>query len=180
MRLLPFRIGVGNLAAGFAQPKTPLPEQALTLTHRQMNLKVLRDPGTQRFPVPQRSPQTQVARGLAQRPVHFLPLRLAQTSGTPRALPFAQPGQTLGLKASHPVFHRARSISQQPADLRTGHALRHQQHPVEAVIIARFLRTANLVLQSHNDYLGISNLQWSHAYMKPQLPQCAITYDAQF
>ena len=157
MRLLPFRIGVGNLGAGFAQSKTPLPEQALTLTHCQTNLEVLLDPDTQRFPIPQRSPQTQVTRGLTQCPVHFLQLRLAQTSGTPSSLPFAEPGQSLGFKASHPVFHRAGSVSQQPTDLRTGHALRHQQHPMQAVIIARFFRTANLILQSQNDCLGISN-----------------------
>src|ERR1700758_4962841 len=127
MRLLPLRIGMGNLGAGFAQSKTPLPEQTLTLTHCQTNLEVLLDPSTQRFPIPQRSPQTQVTRGLAQRSVHFLPLRLAQTSGTSGTLSFAQSGQPLGLEASHPVFHRAGSISQQPADLRTSHALRHQQ-----------------------------------------------------
>ena len=165
MRLLPFRIGMGNLGAGFAQPKTPLPEQALTLTHRQMNLEVLLDPGTQRFPIPQRAGQAQVAWGLAQRLVHFLQLRLAQTSGTPGALSFGQPRQTSFLKTSDPIFHRARGVSEQPADLRTGHALSHKQHPMEPVIIARFFRTANLVLQSQNDGIGISNSQWSHASM---------------
>jgi len=40
---------------------------------------------------------------------------------------------------------------------------------VESVIIARFVRTANLVLQSQNHRLGISNLEWSHASMKPQI-----------
>ena len=169
MRLLPFRIGMGNQGTGFAQPKAPLPEQALTLTHRQVNLEALLDPGAQCFPIPQRAGQAQVARGLAQRPVHFPQLRIAQTSGTPGALPFAQPRQTSFLKTSDPIFHRARGVSQQPADLRTGHALGHQQHPMEPVIIARFFRTANLVLQSQNDRLGIRNLQWSHAHMKPQV-----------
>jgi hypothetical protein len=36
------------------------------------------------------------------------------------------------------------------------------------VIVPRFFRTANLVLQSQNHGRGISDLQWSHAYMKPQ------------
>ncbi len=169
MRLLPFRIGVGNQRAGFAQPKAPLPEQALTLTHRQVDLEVLPDPGAQRFPIPQRAVEADVARGLAQHPVHFLQLHLAQAPGTPAPLPFGQPSQTPFLESVHPIFHRARSVSQQLTDLGTGHALGDQQHPMEAVIIPRFFRTANLILQSQNDRLGIRNLKWSHAPMKPQV-----------
>ena len=168
MRLLALRIGMGDHGARFAQPKAPLPEQALTLTYPQADLEVLLDPGTQPFPIPQSAGQAEVARGLAKHPVHLLQLGLAQTSGTPGTLPFDQPSQTSFLKTSNPVFHRSRSISQQPTDLRTGHALGHQQHSVEPVVIARFFRTANLVLESENDCFGISNLEWSHAFMRPQ------------
>jgi len=170
MRLLSFRVGMGNLGSRFAQPKAALPEQALTLTHRQADLEVLGDPGAQRFPIPQGSRQTDVARCPAQNLVHFLQLCFAQTSRTSGALPFAQPGQPLSLEASNPVFHRARGISQQLADAGTGHPLGYQQHSMEAVIVTRFFRTANLVLQSQNHCLGISNLQWSHVSMKPQIP----------
>ncbi len=127
MRPLPFRIGMGNQGAGFAQPKAPLPEQPLTLAHRQMNPEAPLDPGTQRFPIPQRAGRTKIARSLAQRPVQFLQLRIAQSSGAAGALSLAQPGQPSLLETSDPIFHRARSIAQQPADLRTGHALGHQQ-----------------------------------------------------
>jgi hypothetical protein len=168
MRLLPFWIGMGNHGARLAQPKAPLPEQALALTHPQAHLEALLDPGTQRFPIPQRAAQAEVTRSLAQRLVHFLQLRLAQTSGAPRALPLAQSCQTPFLKTSNPIFHRSRSIPQQPTNLRTGHALGHEQHPMEPVIIARLFRTPNFVLQSENDRLGISNLEWSHAFMRPQ------------
>jgi hypothetical protein len=51
---------------------------------------------------------------------------------------------------------------------------------MKPVIIARFFRTTNLVLQSQNHNPGISNLKWSHDYMKPQVPECAIIYDAEF
>jgi hypothetical protein len=40
---------------------------------------------------------------------------------------------------------------------------------MEAVIIARFFRPPNLVLQAEDHSSGISNLQWFHAYMKPQI-----------
>ncbi len=168
MRLLPFQIRMGNQRAGLAQPKAPLPKQTLALAHPQMNLEALLDPGTQGFPVPPRAGQAQVARTLAQGPLYLPQLRPAQTPRTPRALALAQSGQTLGLKAADPVLHGARRVSEQAADLRTGRALGNQQHPVEPVIVPRFFRTANLVLQSQNYGLGISDLQWSHASMKPQ------------
>jgi hypothetical protein len=168
MRLLPLQIGVGNQGARFAQSEPPLPEQTLALAYPQMDLEALLDPGAQRFSIPQRAGQTPIARRLPQGSVHLPQLRLAQTPGTPRAMPLRQPGQSSVLKAPHPVLHRAWSIPEQPTDLWTGRSLGHQQHPMEPVIIARFFRTANLVLQSQNYCFGISNLQWSHAYMKPQ------------
>jgi hypothetical protein len=169
MRLLPFGIGMGNDRARFAQPEASLPEQALALAHRQVDLEALLEPGAQRLPVPQCSCQADVARHPAQRLVHYLQLGLAQTSRSPRALPFAQPGQTSGFKTLHPILHRARGVPQQSADLRTGQALRHQQHPVKPVIVARFFRTVNLILQSQNHRFGIGHLKWFHASMKPQI-----------
>lgn len=168
MRLLPFQVGMGNQRAGLTQPKAPLPEQALALAHLQANLELLLDPGAQRFPVPQRAGQAQVARSLAQSSVHLPQLRLAQTPGTPRAWPLGQPGQTLGLKAPNPVFHRARSIPKPATDFWTGRALCHQQHPMEPVIVPRFFRTTNLVLQPQYHSPGISDLDWSRENMKPQ------------
>jgi len=136
MRLLPLRIGMSHQGARFAQPKAPLPEQALTLAHPQADLEALLDPGTQRLPIPQRAIQAEVTRGLAEHPVHLPQLRLTQARGTPGALPFDQPAQTSFLKASNPIFHRARSVSQQPAHFRTSHTLGHQQHPMKPVIVA--------------------------------------------
>jgi hypothetical protein len=87
LRPVSFRIGTGNHGARLAQPKAPLPEQALTLAHRQVDFEALLDPSIQRFSIPQRARQAQVARDLAQHPFHFLQLRLTQTPGTPGALP---------------------------------------------------------------------------------------------
>ena len=169
MRLLLLQIGMGNQRARFAQPEAPLPEQTLALPHPQVDVKTLRDPGAQGFPIPQRAGQAPVARGLAQRPVHFRQLRFAQTPGTPLAWPLGQSGQAFGLKASDPILHRARGISEQAAHFSTSRSLGHQQNSMETVIIARFFRTANLVLQSQNHISGISNLEWSHSYIRPQV-----------
>ena len=169
MRFLPLLIGVGNQRARLAQPKDPLPEQTLTLTHPQLDLETLFDPGAQRFPVPQRAGQTQVASGLAQGPADFPQLRFAQTSRTPGALALGQPRKGLGLKTPHLILDGAGGVSEQAADFWTSPSLGHQQHSMETVIIARFFRSTNLVLQPQDHSSGISNLQWSHAYMKPQV-----------
>jgi len=168
MRLLPFQVRMGDQRAGLTQPKAPLPEQTLALTHPQVDLKMLLDPGAQRFAIPQRAGQAEVARSLAQDFVHLRQLCLTQTPGTPRAWPLGQPGQALGLKAPDPVLYRARGIPKQAADFWTGRALCHQQHAMEPVIVPGFFRTANLVLQSEYHRPGISDLKWSHQHMKPQ------------
>ena len=66
MRLLSFGIGVGNQGARLAQPETPLPKQALTLTHSQINPQLPLHPGTQGFSVPQRARQADIARRATQ------------------------------------------------------------------------------------------------------------------
>ncbi len=96
MRLLPFQVGMGNQRAGLTQSKAPLPEQTLALTHPQVDLEALLDPGAQRLPIPQRAGQAPVARRLTHGPVHLLQLRLAQTPGAPRAWPLGQLRPDLG------------------------------------------------------------------------------------
>jgi len=169
MRLLPFGIGVGKQGARLAQPETPLPKQALALTHSQANPAAPLDPGTQSFSIPQRTGQADLAWRATQHRIDLPQLRLAQTPGSSGAFPLHQSGEPSGLKASNPILYRSWSIPQNPTDLRTGHPLGDQQHPMQPVIIPRFFRTANLILQSQNDACSISNLQWFHVSMKPHL-----------
>ena len=119
MRLLPIQIRMGNQRAGLAQPKAPLPEQTLALAHPQVHLEALLDPGAQRFPVPQGTGQTQVARRLAQGSVHLPQLCLVEAPRTPRALPLSQSGQALHLEAAEP-----QPVTQGPAALASAEPLR--------------------------------------------------------
>jgi hypothetical protein len=169
MRLLPLRIGVGDQRAGFAQSKAPLPEQPLALPDPQMDLETLLDPSAQGFAIPQCATQPQVARRLAQGPIDLPELRFAQSSWASRTLPFGQPCQTVGFKTPNPILDGARSVAQQTSDFRAPRSLGHQEDPMETVIIARFLRTANLVLQAQYHRSSIIDLQWSHVDMKPQI-----------
>ena len=162
MRLLSLLLAVGNQGARFAQAKAPLPEQTLALPHPQRDLETLLDPGAERFPIPQRARQTEVARRLAQGPVDFPELRFAQTPRAPGTLPLGQPCETLGFKTPHPILDGARSVTQQAPHFRAGRSLGHQKNTVETVIVPRFFRTANLVLQSQNHGAGVIDVQWSH------------------
>jgi hypothetical protein len=68
---------------------------------------------------------------------------------------------------AHPVFDGPWGITQQSTNFWAGHPLGDQQHTVKAVIVPRFLRPANLILQPQNHRIGIGNVKWFHASMKP-------------
>jgi hypothetical protein len=110
-----------------------------------------------------------IPRRATQHRIELPQLRPVQTLGAADAFPLHQSGEPSGLEASHPIFRGSWSIPQKPRDLGTGHPLGDQQHTMQSVIIARFLRTANLILQSQYDARGISDLQWFHVPMKPHL-----------
>jgi len=157
MRLLYFRIRVGDQRARFAQAKAELSKHSLALAHAQPSPAVPLNPSLEGLPVPQGSGQADLARRAANRRLHLLNLRLAQTLGASRPGSFYQTGQTSLFKMSNPVLDRPRGVSQQCGRLRTGHALGNQQHPVKAMIVPRFLRTTNLVLKSENHGSGIGD-----------------------
>ena len=78
MRLLPFRIGEGDLGPRLAQPKAQLPEQALALTHAQRDAVLLSDPDRQRFAIPQIAAQPGLPRRLAKSRADLFQLLLIQ------------------------------------------------------------------------------------------------------
>jgi len=65
----------------------------------------------------------------------------------------------------NPILDRTRSVAEQPGDLRTGQALRHEQDPVQAVIVTGLLRTLDFLLQTQ-DGGGIGYREWSHDYRR--------------
>jgi len=171
MRLLQFQIGVANQRARFAQPKAKLSNHPLALAHTQMNAVALPDPNPEGLPVPQGPRQPNLALRAVQHCLHLLELRFAQALGPSGSRPFHQPGQTPFFKMSNPILHRPWGIPQESTHLRAAHPLSHQQHPVKTVIVARFLRTTNLISKSKNHGSRIGDGKWFHAPMKPHLQQ---------
>lgn len=93
-------------------------------------------------------------------------LYFAQAIGSSPSRPLDQAAQTALLKTTHPIFHRPERVAQKPPNLRTGHPPGYEQNPVQAMIVTRFLRTANLVLKSQNHDISISNGKWFHVPTK--------------
>ena len=167
MRLLQRRIRVGNRGARFAQAEAELAEHPLALAHAQPNPVAPCEPDLQRLPVPEVPAQGRRGRRLPQYQLNLLQLRRAQSLGPAGSRPFHQPGKTALFEMPHPVFNRAGGIAQQSTNFRACHPLGDQQQPVETVIVSRFIRPANLILQSQNHGFGIGNAQWFNISMKP-------------
>src|ERR1700747_209904 len=78
-----------------------------------------------------------------------------------------------------PILHRAWRISQESRHFRAGHALCHQQDAVQAVIVTRFLRALDFLLQAKTAEASEIKI----GLMSPGdhvSTCCAITYDAVF
>lgn len=136
MRGLPLGIGLRDLRSWFAQSKAELAEQPLTLAHFQLHAQFTTQKRRQRRAVPHRCGQAELGRMGAKCLLHPRQLIFVQATGPARTLAFGQAGQPVRLKALHPVYHRAGRIAQYIGDLWTGHALSHEEHAVESVIVA--------------------------------------------
>jgi predicted nicotinamide N-methyase len=137
---------LGEHWSGLAQPEPELTKQSLALTHAQANAVLVFDPGRQRLAVPQINRQTDIARSAAQNAVDFPQLCRVQPRRTSRALALGQARQSSLLKPTYPVLHRPWRVAEQTPHFRAGQALSHQQNTVQSVVIARFLRTLDLLL----------------------------------
>jgi hypothetical protein len=168
MGFLRHGIGMGQRGAWFAQPEAELTEHALALANPDGDAVPLLNPGTECFSIPEVPTQTNLPRRVAQNLIHRLPLFFRQASGPSRSFPLQQSRQTISFKTTDPILHRSWCIAQKMCHLRAGHALGYQQHSMETVIVARFFRAANLILQSENDRGRVCNGKWFHSSMKPQ------------
>lgn len=168
MRLVKLRIGLCNQRSGFPQAEAQLPEQALTLAHPQANTVLALNPSAERLPIPEVSTQSNLSRSLAKNAVDLLHPDFAQASGTARPRSFEKSRQTLRFKAAYPVLNGTGRIPQEPGDLGTTHPLGHEEHSMQAVVVTRFFRSANFILQSKYNRCWISDGEWSHASIRPQ------------
>ena len=129
---------MGDERARFSQPETELAEQPLTLSNAQVHAVALFQVHCQQLAVPQIPFQPRITRRQAQGGADHFELGFTQPARPSRAFPFAETGQPFSFEAMDPILYRPAGIAQQRSHLRTRHALRHQKHSMQPVIIARF------------------------------------------
>ena len=160
-------IGLGQSGSWLAQSKAELTEHTLALANPDDDAIPLLNPGTECFSIPQVPAQTNLPRRVTQDPIHPFPLFFRQASGPPRSFALQQSRQTVSFKTTHPILHRPWRITQEMGHFWTGHTLGDQKHSMETMIVARFFRAADLILQSENDGGRVGNGKWFHSSMKP-------------
>jgi hypothetical protein len=73
-----------------------------------------------------------------------------------------KPSKTALLKTSNPILDAATALTEKFRDCRAAQSTADQKNPVQAMIVARFLRSLNFVLDRKPNYVSISNLQLAH------------------
>ncbi len=158
---MPRGIGLGDHRAGFAEAKVQLAEEPLALAYAEREPEATREVCGERLAVPDRARESHGGRRLPQHGVDLHALSLREAGRSPRPVVLRQPLQAVRFEAVHPVLHGARGIAQHHRHLRTRHAVRNHQQPVEPVIIPRLGGTTEFVLETQDDG-RVGQGEWSH------------------
>lgn len=157
MGALLFWIRMGDLRPRFAQSEAQAAEEALALTDTQGNRELPMHESRQRFPVPKIGRDPHLLRRPAQNAPDQIQLLSRQTGRATRAHLLLQAGQPVAVEGSNPTFTGARSIAQDQSSLSATHALGHKKDRMQAVLVTRFIGTADLVLQGQYRQSRIGN-----------------------
>ncbi len=99
--------------------------------------------------------QTGLGRGVSEHVLNSRHLRVIQASRSSLTRAFGQSGEPLGFEPLHPVLHGARGVAQNSSRMWAGHALGDQQYAMQAVVVARLLRSAYLVLKGQDHVVTV-------------------------
>jgi hypothetical protein len=156
---------LGNQRPRFTPPEPHTAEKSLALPGAQAHLVLLAQMMSQQLAIPQIAVVTQVARMDAQVPLDFLPSPVVQAARTAFAWTFPQPVKTDPLEAMDPTLDRGGMFAKPFPHVITAMALANQQNSVQAMVVARLIRAADLLLHGDSHRLSISNLQSFHALL---------------
>ena len=166
---LQHRVSMRDERPRFPQAETQLAKQPLALAHTERHAVPLVDERGQGLAIPQPGQPDRLGRA-PKRPTHALQVGFGQPPRAALAGAFGQRRQAGVFEPAHPIFDGPRRIAQQLGDLRTGHALRDQQHAVQPVVVPRLAGSANLVLQPRDDLGCLRNRESVHAAIRPEPP----------
>jgi len=166
MLRLSSRIGFRHQRSRLDQAEPPWAKEPAALPRSQGDAVGPLEVGGQSLTVPQIAAQAEIRGSFSQPSLYFRNLLGIQSARASRTRSLPQPGQAFLLEAANPIFDRSRSITQQFGNAAAVHSLGHQEHAVQAMVLAGFGTTPDLILQPKNDCRSIRNCQCFHALMK--------------
>ena len=140
-------VPVGEEGSGRSQPEPELTEEALALPHPQIDFELSFEVGGEGLAVPEGAAEPDVLGALSQRGLNGPHLRFGETSRTAGAIALGESRESLLLESTEPVLDGPGGIPQHPADLGGGHTLGDEEETVEPMVVARFVRSSDLVLE---------------------------------
>jgi hypothetical protein len=153
------------LGSGLAKAKAHLPEQALALAHTQANLIMLAQMLAKQWTVPQGGLKTKFPWRFAQIRLQPAPLPGIEQARAPRSFSLAQTVQPALFKAPYPALHRSGIFAKQSGHFSARLPSGHQQHPMQAMVVAGFLAATDFLLDGQLHHFRILNLQFAHRHL---------------
>lgn len=154
----PLRIGLRHLRAWFTQSKAHLVEQSLALADAQAHGITLLQMFAQHATVPQILRMAKRHGAAPQIPLQSSPLPRIESPRTPRPFFVMQTIESPLLKALHPTLNRTSVFAEQLSHPAATFTVRDQKHAMQPVVIARFFRSSDLLLDRCLHHVGIQNL----------------------
>lgn len=131
MRGLCFRVGLSHAWARFAEAKSQLAKESLTLSRFEIDLQFLIQKSRERLTIPNSAAfNSRFARSLAQGDLHFYQLVGIQSRRATWTFSLSEACEPRFVEAMDPVFDRSRRVSQNASSLTAAESLRNQQDPV--------------------------------------------------
>ncbi len=156
-------ISIGDLRPRLAQAKSKLPEQTLALAHPQGDLPLLSDKLTESLSIPEIGTGFPVHRTASKSTADLFQLFGVESPRSARPVPLSQASKAFLFESLHPIGNCPRSISQERGNFCATQSLRNHQYTMQPVVVTRFIRAANLILQGQNDDFWFGEVDSFHS-----------------
>jgi hypothetical protein len=93
---------------------------------------------------------------------HLIQLLFAEPSRPSRPFSFSKTGKTFLFEPTHPIRNGSRGVSKEFCYFSATQSLSHKENSVQSVIVARFIRAPDFVLQGEHHIFTISKFCSSH------------------
>lgn len=155
-------IGTGDFGPRLSETKPKLPEHTLALKHPQCDAPLAGNKLGERLSVPKIGKKPAICWTLSESKAKFLQLLFAEPSRSPGSFSFTKAGKAFFFELTHPIGNCSRGVSKEFHNVLAVQALSYKEDSVQAVIVARFTRALDFVLQGDLHIFTISKFGSLH------------------